>query len=234
MRTPNTSIVAPAVASSHAPRYGGARSVGKSHKRKGVTLLEAIGFLTVATIIIASSLGIYEQAQLQLRTHRTITAVAIMHTFVRGIYANTIQFGTALDEEMQNIIVDANGVSHGMLIEPLGGGRYELRSAFGGEVLLRVGNRTNATTTAGEKINFFISAEGLPTDVCINIATQSVGAAFYGLKSFLINDVVFLRGSGGVDPPAYTGPPHYPVPPNRASTECSKQSVNNVLTWNYQ
>ena len=210
----------------------------RGSRRAGVTLLEAIGFLTVATIIIASTLGIYEQAQLQLRTHRTITAVAMMHAIVRGLYANSVEFGKNIDEDMHNILVDANGISHGMLIESTGTNMYEIRTAFGGLVRLRVGSRTAAATTGGEKINFFIAAEDLDTDVCINISTQAVGAAFYGLKSFLINDQVFLRGTGGVDPPAYTGAPHFPVSPARASTECTTSGGgikrDNVLTWNYQ
>ena len=143
-------------------------------KRAGVTLLEAIGFLTVATIIIASTLGIYDQAQLQLRTHRTITAVAMMHIFIRGLYTNSNEFGTSLNEQIQDIIVDANGVSHGMLIEADGGGRYTLRTAFGGQVQLRVGSRIDATTTRGDTTHFFIAAEDL-ANRCLHQHRDSIG-----------------------------------------------------------
>ncbi|MDA7984239.1 MAG: hypothetical protein MPK06_05110 [Alphaproteobacteria bacterium] len=207
--------------------------------RRGFTLLEAIGFLTVATIIVASTLGVYDQAQIALRTNQTIVAVGLMSTAVRTLHTNVGRYGTgrrvrtirsqSYGEDLMPIIARSNSIPPGMQISVDSGGVFTVRSPFSGEIEIAV-----RATGAGQ--SFFIEIGDLAQDVCINIASQSVGGSYYGLESVTLNSTIFERargvqerGPGTVGP---TGSQVYPITPVQAEAACIPGGQN-IMRWTY-
>ncbi|MGR4000527.1 MAG: hypothetical protein OD811_01850 [Alphaproteobacteria bacterium] len=185
--------------------------------------------MTVATIIISSTLGIYEQAQIALRTNQTIVAVGLMSVAVRTLHANVARYGTGAvvrtvgtvdyGDDLLPVLVLGNLIPPGMQIT-FTGGTFNVNTPFGGPLEVAV-----RATGLGQ--GFFIEVGDLADDVCINIATQSVGGGYYGLSQVELNGTIFLRGKGKVEPGVY------PITPQDAQVACNRGGAGNTLRWTY-
>jgi hypothetical protein len=182
--------------------------------------------LTVATIIVASTIGIYDQAQLALRTNQTIVSVGVMSTGVRALHAQVGRYGDGANEtDLISVIANSNLIPNGFnIVYDAVTDIYTVRTPFGGKVTLR-------SAAAADGQTFYIQVEEMANDVCVNIVTQSIAGGYKGLESVRINSEVFVRGKGG-GVENLAGVKTYPVPPDEAVQFCNIEA-GNIIRWNY-
>lgn len=156
------------------------RRLVRGARRAGFTLLECIGFLTVATIIIAGTIGVYEQAQTAVRTNQFIIAVGLLSISARALHANIGSYGgtDSSSDSMTELLVNANLVQQGLAIDTATGA-VNLSTLLGGGVELYADGSEQGRY-------FWIEAGGIADDVCINILTKSISAGFNGLQFLMI------------------------------------------------
>jgi hypothetical protein len=183
--------------------------------------------LTVATIIVASTIGIYDQAQLALRTNQTIVSVGVMSTGVRALHAQVGRYGSGggVETNLIGVIANSNLIPNGFnIVYDAVTDIYTVRTPFGGQVNLR-------SAAASDGQSFYIQVEELANDVCVNIVTQSIAGGYKGLESVRVNSEVFVRGKGaGVE--TLGGSKTYPIPPDEAVQFCNIEA-GNIIRWNY-
>jgi len=198
-----------------APRAGASPPRGRRGRRSGFTLLEAIGFLTVAVIIIAGTLGVYDQAKTAVRTNQIVVAVAVLTSAVYALHANTGHFGPApdatADADLSEVLVAAGFVPQGLTVPAPG--TFEYETFLGGVLRIYAG-------ALGGNNGFWVEVDGLADDVCINLVTKMVAGTYHGLRTLRINTTDFSRGRGQVAPPA--GVQTFPVTPVEATDACDR------------
>lgn len=131
------------------------RGFGRGNGRRGVTLIEAVLFISIALGIIVGGLVFFQQASLAQRTQQTVRVVQALRAEADALYRSTgYEFGDLIGP-----LVAAGAVPSSALT---GDPARPVESPWGGAVRFEVLNFTS--------FGFYMTLEDIPPKICSRIA----------------------------------------------------------------
>jgi hypothetical protein len=141
-----------------------ARKLHRSRKR-GATMMEVIGYLAVAAVIIAGVLVMLSVAFGQSKAATSLNQLNQIQTAVRSLYSGQPNYSGLSTA----VIVNSKALQQSMI------SGTTLRHAFNGAITI-----TPVTTTAGgANSGFQISFANIPQDACQSMLTKDFGRGLY-------------------------------------------------------
>lgn len=134
-----------------------ARSVRLGGVRKrGVTLIEAVLYISIALALIVGGLVFFQQASLAQRVNGAVRNISAIASETRGLY----QASSSFNGFTQQTLIDAGAVPSSMV------SGANLSNEWGGAVFAASAN-VDGTADDG----FVVQYESIPTNACVRIAT---------------------------------------------------------------
>lgn len=160
----------------------------------GATLIEAIGFILIAVLMVLSAVAIYQLAFQSSTSQTIIREFHGMQEKIHGLFSNQESYKAITPLQAEPLLIDAEAVVESLLIAPGASAPNKVRNKFGGHVdFLRapgLGTGVSASAPEGNGPNnqrFKILYTDLPEATCIDITT-SIGPPF--------NQVMILNADG--------------------------------------
>lgn len=182
--------------------------------KRVLTLIEALLFLGIATIVIVGAVLFYNNASGSARTNDALTQVNAFATGVKGLFSGTARYGANGDDLVEAVInsgvAPRNTVNAGALVNP-----------WGGATLITVG---------GAGAHFAVTMNAVPQDACVRILTAGL-LTQGGLFS------VQVRAGTGAAPtaaPVASGTvftPTAPADPATAAVACAAGANNQLIFY---
>jgi hypothetical protein len=159
-----------------------------STRKRGVTLIEAVLYISIALALIVGGLVFFQQASLAQRTNSAVRNISAMASETRGLYQGQASF----KDFSHTALVNAGAVPTSLVTNAATG---EMKNEWGGVITAG----TNAVALAAPSplaINegFWVVYPGLPTAACVRLtSTDSLGSGRVGSG---IRSISFKAPSG--------------------------------------
>jgi type II secretory pathway pseudopilin PulG len=141
-----------------------ARSTRLSSTRKrGVTLIEAVLYISIALALIVGGLVFFQQASLAQRVNSAVRNISAVASETRGLYQSSSNFSGFT----QSTLVNAGAVPSS-IVTSTGG----LQNEWGGPIL---GEAANVDGTAND--GFSVTYENVPLAACARLATYDANGS---------------------------------------------------------
>jgi len=147
--------------------------------RRGVTLIEAILFISIALGLIVGGIVLYNQANTASTTNDAARNINALASNVRALYPN--DFSTISVASM----ITANGVPQNLV------NQNAIRNEFGGAYTIAV-DPANSN-------QFYIQTSNVPDAVCARLGVFSAGQGIVG------SGIASIQAFSSADPPAAVG-----------------------------
>lgn len=146
-------------------------------RRRGVTLIEAVLYISIALALIVGGLVFFQQASLAQRTNSAVRNISAIASEVRSLHQGSNSFAN-LDEVA---LIRAGAVPSSMV------DGVNLINEWGGTVSVRSSiQQTNGATTWRANSGFTITYENVPEAACVrltNADNTGTGRAGSGIRA---------------------------------------------------
>jgi hypothetical protein len=185
-----------------------------STRKRGVTLIEAVLYISIALALIVGGLVFFQQASLAQRTNSAVRNISAIASETRGLYQAQSDF---------------NGFTHAALVNA-GAVPTSLINAAGD-----IKNEWGGTVTAGATAllapfaansGFWVEYPNVPTAACVRLTSADVSGS--GRVGSGIRAVTF--GTTRIAAASSANPPVEQLNPSQVSTACTNAAVNGVVT----
>ncbi len=169
-----------------------AARLGAARKR-GVTLIEAVLYISIALALIVGGLVFFQQASLAQRTNSAVRNISAIASETRGLYQQQNNFTGFTDAAL----INAGAVPSSLIdnsVTPA-----VLRNEWGGQI---VAAATPNNDLAGAASGFTVTYPSLPTAACVRLTSADVSGS--GRVGSGIRSVAFKLPSAGSYPTAVT------------------------------
>ena len=188
----------------------------RAKARRGVTLIEAVLFISVALGIIVGGLVVFEQAQTASRTQATMRLTRALVVEARALMQ--VSPGELVDR-IDSVLIASGAVPAGAVDRARG----RITSVWGGDILVFPWTRaTHAGVTAQSALQ--VSFSEIPREICSRlIAFDSSGSGTLadGVEFVLIGSGFHFSDIGvGRWPGLAAGAPTGPLTPSAAAEMC--------------
>ena len=196
-----------------------------STRKRGVTLIEAVLYISIALALIVGGLVFFQQASLAQRTNSAVRNISAMASETRGLYQQQATFNGLT----HSALVNAGAVPTSMISNATTG---EMKNEWGG--IVTAGTNAVALAALGTApaaaINetFWVIYPNLPKAACIRLAsTDSSGSGRVGSG---IRSIAFGTGAGGAITSAEFAPAADGLSPSNVAldTRCGLGDIVNV------
>ena len=143
-----------------------------STRKRGVTLIEAVLYISIALALIVGGLVFFQQASLAQRTNSAVRNISAIASETRGLYQQQNSFVGFT----QAALINAGAVPTSLI------SGTDLRNEWGGTILAA----STGGNGAGADSGFTVTYPGLPTAACIRLATtdaSGTGRVGSGIRS---------------------------------------------------
>ena len=164
-----------------------------STRKRGVTLIEAVLYISIALALIVGGLVFFQQASLAQRTNSAVRNISAIASETRGLYQQVNSFG-GFDE---GALINAGAVPTS-LIDTVPN-PDQLKNEWGGRIT--AGTNAAALPAVGSAVilpinaGFWVVYPGLPTAACVRLA--STDASGSGRVGSGIRSISFKVAGGG-------------------------------------
>ena len=172
------------------------KEIKQIKKQAGISLMEILSGLVIFGLVIAGALSLFDSANSSQRGNQMLADVTALRTAVKGLYAQQGGYGTA---NLNGVLKASNKIPTTMSVD--GASPPVITHGMNGTVTV-----TGATTT------FTIALTAIPTDVCVQLLTQSAS----GWNSIKVGSAEAITA--------------FPITPETASgsSYCSAAKTNTV------
>ena len=187
-----------------------------STRKRGVTLIEAVLYISIALALIVGGLVFFQQASLAQRTNSAVRNISAMASETRGLYQGQNNFFGFTEDTLINA-----GAVPTSLVNPAG----NIQNEWGGEV---TAGPTAVLAPFAADSGFFVVYPNVPTAACVRLTSTDINGS--GRIGSGIRAVTF--GTTRITPasaPA-TGAPTEQLDPGDVSALCTAAAVNGVVT----
>jgi len=160
-------------------------------RRRGVTLIEAVLFISIALGLIVGGLVFFQQASLAQRTADAVRNISALASETRALY----QSSTYFDGATESVLINAGAVPSNIVNTT----DNSLQHGWGGDIVMWPSDDTG-TYAASSATNFTIAMTGLPTEPCVRLAP--VGDDGTGIVGSGVTHVII--GTGIPESPDFT------------------------------
>lgn len=136
--------------------------------QRGVTLLETLLVLSLIAVIMTSSLRLYDNANIMVKTYEARRQLITLASNIKSLHAN------------KAIYKDIEKVSANNLIR-MGAVPVDMINKNENGIINYFAGRVNIVSTAGDSVEdsaFEVSYPGVSKDVCYRLLTSYIGADF--------------------------------------------------------
>ena len=136
-----------------------------STRKRGVTLIEAVLYISIALALIVGGLVFFQQASLAQRTNSAVRNISAMASETRALYQQQSDFA-ALTEDT---LISAGAVPTS-LINTAG----DLKNEWGGTIAV---GPTAAAAPFAANSGFFVTYPNIPRAACVRLASTDVSGS---------------------------------------------------------
>jgi hypothetical protein len=189
-----------------------AARLGTARKR-GVTLIEAVLYISIALALIVGGLVFFQQASLAQRTNSAVRNISAIASETRGLYQQANSFAGFT----QATLINAGAVPSSLV------NGANLSNEWGGVVVA-------AATAAGD--GFTVNYPGVPTAACVRLTSADAsgsgrvgsGIRSIGFKKPAVANFTSVLPGSATDPL---------LEPGDVSTLCTDNSTNGIVDLQY-
>ena len=176
-----------------------------STRKRGVTLIEAVLYISIALALIVGGLVFFQQASLAQRTNSAVRNITAIASETRGLYQQQNDF----EGFTQAALINAGAVPTSLISGT--GATATLVNEWGGTIAAQTTGGTGANADSG----FTVTYPGLPTAACVRLTnTDSSGSGRVGSG---IRSIAFkLPGTGNF--PTAVSPANNGLSPTAVAT----------------
>jgi type II secretory pathway pseudopilin PulG len=129
-----------------------------STRKRGVTLIEAVLYISIALALIVGGLVFFQQASLAQRTNSAVRNISAIASETRGLYQQQNNFAGFT----QAALINAGAVPTSLI------SGTDLRNEWGGTILAA----STGGTGAGADSGFTVTYPGLPRAACVRLTSS--------------------------------------------------------------
>ena len=177
-----------------------------STRKRGVTLIEAVLYISIALALIVGGLVFFQQASLAQRTNSAVRNISAIASETRGLYQQQNTFAGFT----QAALINAGAVPTSLVSGT--GTTAILVNEWGGTILAA----STGGTGAGADSGFTVTYPGLPRAACVrltNADSSGSGRVGSGIRSIAFKlsgsptfPAAILPASNALSPTAVSGP----------------------------
>jgi type II secretory pathway pseudopilin PulG len=156
-----------------------------STRKRGVTLIEAVLYISIALALIVGGLVFFQQASLAQRTNSAVRNISAMASETRGLYQSVGNFGGFSEGTLKNA-----GAVPTSLIDSSG----NIKNEWGGTVTAGPNLAITDAPALAANAGFFIIYPNLPTAACVRLTSTDVSGS--GRVGSGIRSIAFKLPSG--------------------------------------
>lgn len=149
-----------------------------STRKRGVTLIEAVLYISIALALIVGGLVFFQQASLAQRTNSAVRNISAIASETRGLYQQQNNF----KDFAQGALINAGAVPTSLIDNSTT--PPTLKNEWGGTIL--------AASTADPFNGFTVVYPGLPTAACVRLTTTDASGT--GRVGSGIRSIAFKKG----------------------------------------
>lgn len=165
-----------------------AARLGAARKR-GVTLIEAVLYISIALALIVGGLVFFQQASLAQRTNSAVRNISAIASETRGLYQQQNSF----DGLGTLSLINAGAVPSSLIVGS--GSTATLRNEWGGTIVVAPNDAITVAPALPEDAGFTVTYPGLPTAACVRLT--STDASGTGRVGSGIRSISFKAGGSG-------------------------------------
>ena len=165
-----------------------AARLGAARKR-GVTLIEAVLYISIALALIVGGLVFFQQASLAQRTNSAVRNISAIASETRGLYQQQNSF----DGLGTLSLINAGAVPSSLIVGS--GNTATLRNEWGGTIVVAPNDAITVAPALPEDAGFTVTYPGLPTAACVRLT--STDASGTGRVGSGIRSISFKQGGAG-------------------------------------
>jgi type II secretory pathway pseudopilin PulG len=154
-----------------------------STRKRGVTLIEAVLYISIALALIVGGLVFFQQASLAQRTNSAVRNISAIASETRGLYQQQTSF-TGFD---QSALINAGAVPTSLI------SGSNLVNEWGGTILAGPNAVLTAPALAAGE-GFTVTYPSLPTAACVRLTTTDASGT--GRVGSGIRSIAFKAGGG--------------------------------------
>jgi hypothetical protein len=187
-----------------------------STRKRGVTLIEAVLYISIALALIVGGLVFFQQASLAQRTNSAVRNISAMASETRGLYQGQSSFFGFNEDTLINA-----GAVPTSLVNTAG----NIQNEWNGEV---TAGPTDAVGIFAANSGFFVVYPNVPTAACVRLTSTDINGS--GRIGSGIRAVTF--GTTRVVPAGTlaTGAPTEQLDPGDVSALCTAAAVNGAVS----
>ena len=162
-----------------------------STRKRGVTLIEAVLYISIALALIVGGLVFFQQASLAQRTNSAVRNISAIASETRGLYQQQNSF----DGFTQAALINAGAVPSSLI------SGSNLINEWGGTIAAASTGSTDTPAHSG----FTVTYPSLPTAACVRLTTTDVsgtGRVGSGIRSIAFKLPATANFPAGVLPAA--------------------------------
>lgn len=165
-------------------------------KQAGITLMEVIAGLLIIGLVVAGALSLFGSADSSQKGNQMLSDITALRSAVKGMYAGQGGYGSS---NLNGVLKTANKIPSTMTA-----------SSAATPVITHAMNGTVTVTGSGS--SFSIAITNIPTDVCVQLLSQSNA----GWASVQVGTATAINA--------------FPISPATAAsaTNCAAASTNNI------
>lgn len=186
-----------------------------AERKRGVTLIEAVLYISIALALIVGGLVFFQQASLAQRTNSAVRNISAIASETRGLY----QAANDFDGFSQTTLISAGAVPSSLV------SGANLVNEWGGTITAGPTAAVTGTPAFAANSGFFVVYPGVPTSACVRL-TSSDGTGS-GRVGSGIRSITF--GSGSAVYPSSGTPAVLNLEPADVATLCTNAAVNGVV-----
>jgi type II secretory pathway pseudopilin PulG len=146
-------------------------------RRRGVTLIEAVLYISIALALIVGGLVFFQQASLAQRTNSAVRNISAIASEVRGLYQGSISFANLEEVALIRAGAVPSSMVDGTTLVNEWGGTVSVRSSI---------EQTNGAQTWRANSGFSITYENVPEAACVRLTNADItgtGRAGSGIRA---------------------------------------------------
>ena len=191
-----------------------------STRKRGVTLIEAVLYISIALALIVGGLVFFQQASLAQRTNSAVRNISAIASETRGLYQQQNDFEGFTQAALINAGAVPTSLIGGTAAAPI------LVNEWGGNIVAGGTAAVAGPPAFAVNSGFFVTYPNVPTAACVRLtSTDGSGSGRVGSG---IRAVTF--GTTRIVPASSATPPVEQLNPTQVSTACTNAAVNGVVT----
>lgn len=146
-------------------------------RRRGVTLIEAVLYISIALALIVGGLVFFQQASLAQRTNSAVRNISAIASEVRALYQGSISFANLEEVALIRAGAVPSSMVDGTTLVNEWGGTVSVRSSI---------QQTNGGQTWRANSGFTITYEDIPEAACVRLTNADIngtGRAGSGIRA---------------------------------------------------